>query len=229
MRIAKILMILTLSLAVFGYAEAQNINIDFGVGQSAITAPNTFGAASGQVGVWNNVDLGATSNLLDLSGNPTTASATVDAAVGTGYGGGCVGDLGALTNDNFYTTLPTWSVDLSGLTNGSYIVYLYGPSHDSVGTGNMVVNGVPVSSISGDGCSFVAGTNYTTVQVSVTSGSLLIAGTNIAQYAGLSGLQLIQQDAPAVPGTAGNPIFAPFPVICGVPGASSLCQTGTPQ
>ncbi len=30
--------------------------------------------------------------------------------------------------------------------------------------------------------------------------------------------------APAVPGTSGNPIFLPFPAICGVPGASFPCS-----
>lgn len=37
---------------------------------------------------------------------------------------------------------------------------------------------------------------------------------------------IIDGMAPAVPGTAGNPIFAPLPAICGVPGASSLCSQG---
>lgn len=31
----------------------------------------------------------------------------------------------------------------------------------------------------------------------------------------------------AAPGTAGNPIFPAFPAICGVPGASSLCEIVT--
>lgn len=225
MRRVIILLVLTFSFAVFDSAEAQNVNIDFG---SAAGAPsNAFGAASGQVGVWNTLGLGTTSSLLDITGVATTASATVNAAVDTGFAGiTCGGDIGTLVDDNFYTSGAAWSVDIGGLTNGTYSVYLYGPSHTGVETGNMIVNGIPVSSISGDGCSFVAGTNYTTVQVPVTNGTLSVAGTNVASYAGLSGLQLIQQETPSIPGVGNSIVFPPFPPVCGVPGNSLLCQTG---
>ena len=219
MRIVKILMILTLSFVAFDYADAQNLNVDFGSAHG--TPSNTFGAASGQVGTWNTLGLGTTSGLLDITGAATTVAVTVTSQTDTGSSGGsCGGDLGALLDDNFYTSGATWSVDLSGLTNGNYSVYLYGPNHTGVETGNMVVNGVAVASISGDGCSFIAGTTHTAIQVSVTNGTLSIAGTNIASFAGLGGLQLIEQ---ALPGVGNSYVFPPFPAICGVPGASFPC------
>jgi hypothetical protein len=65
----------------------------------------------------------------------------------------------------------------------------------------MLVNGVAFSSITGDDCSFQYGLTYTTVQVSVTDGTMTIsgdyAGTGFS-YAGLAGIQIIQTSAQGI-------------------------------
>jgi hypothetical protein len=186
------------SFAAFDYAAAQNLNIDLGAHFG--TPSNTFGAASAQAGMWNTLGLGATSNLDDFTGTTTTVGAVVTADFDEGWADNCTGDVHALLDDNIYSVEGnTWSVVLSGLTNGTYTVYLYGPTNALVPTGNMLVNGVSAPSITGDGCSFVDGTTYTTVQVSVTNGTMTISGSNPQSFAGLAGLQLIQQQQETVP------------------------------
>ena len=181
------------------YAEAQNINID--LGDYWGTPSNTFGAASGQTGVWNTLGLGAASNLQDITGTSTAVGATVTAGGGTGNMDICTEDVRLLISDNIYTLDGSWSVVLTGLTNGDYTVYLYGPRNTTVPTGNMLVNGVPVSSITGDSCTFTNGTTHTILPVSITTGTLDISGSNPPAYAGLAGIQLIQRgpNSTAVP------------------------------
>jgi hypothetical protein len=190
----------TLFIAAFDYAEAQNMNIDLGAAHG--TPSNTFGAASGQGGVWNTLVLGTTVGLPDITGVATAVNVTVTSDYDDGNAGNdeCSGDNEALLDDNIYSNLGnTWTVVLSGLTNGAYTIYLYGPTNWYVPTGNMLVNGVSVPSITGDSCAFVNGTNYTTVQVSITSGTLTISGTNPEGFSGLAGLQLIQQQQESIP------------------------------
>ena len=58
-----------------GSASGQSLNLDFG--EVANAPPATYGAASGQVGIWNSLLAphgSTTPSLLDLSGTPTAVS-----------------------------------------------------------------------------------------------------------------------------------------------------------
>jgi hypothetical protein len=180
---------------------AQNLNIDLSQAQG-FSPSNAFGAAANQAGTWNSLKLGTTPNLLGLNGASTSVSATVTAGTDLGTGGStCTGDLHLLLDDNIYTRSGTWTVALTGLTNGTYTLYLYEPTNDNVPTGQMTVNGVALAGITGHGCALTAGTTYTTTQVTVTTGNLTIIGTSPGtglDFAGLAGLQL-------APGQAGPP------------------------
>jgi len=167
---------------------AQDMNIDFG---DFFAAPSSTYAAAANPGTWNELGTGVLAPLVDLSGVPTGATLTVTADVPAGADGTCGGDEEALFGDNFYSSPGNpWNVTITGLTNGQYTVFLYGPTNPSVTTGATTVNGTPVASISGDGCGLVPGTTYTSVAVTVNAGSLTINGAD-ASYSGLGGLQLV--------------------------------------
>jgi hypothetical protein len=42
-----------------------------------------------------------------------------------------------------------WTLLFDGLTSGSYTIFLYGPEHPAVETGNMTVNGFAVPNVPG--------------------------------------------------------------------------------
>ena len=170
---------------------AQSLNIDFGSREG--TPSSGFGAAAHQAGAWNTLDLGATGSLLGLSGAPTAVRATVTAGAGDGWYPDCTGDVVALVGDNFFTFQGDWSVILTGLENGPYLAFLYGPINPAVPTGSMTANGLLVASVSGDTCDLSAGVSHASVVVTVTDGTLTIVGEPTQpspDFAGLAGLQL---------------------------------------
>jgi len=174
--------------------QAQNLNIDLGDHWDSPT--DAYGAASGQTGRWNNVEsLGVTPNLVDTAAVPTAVSITVTAGVVTGWTGNCVmGDANDLLGDNVFTFEGTWTVNLAGLTNGIYEVFLYAPGNPAVATGNMLVNGIAIASIPGDStCGLSEGVSWVSVTIAVVDGTLSLMGDWAGSgfdYAGLAGLQL---------------------------------------
>jgi hypothetical protein len=181
-------------------ALATPLNIDFGNQSPAPSA--SFGAASGQIGTWNNiVNLGATPGLVDVGGSPTGVSITVTAGTMAGFHGVGSGDGAHLMDDNFFSSNGNpWSVVLAGLSNGTYTIYLYEPSNEQVGTGSGVVNGVAFSNINGgfEAGTFVQGSNYLQLNgVTVTGGTLTATGSQPETFSGLAGMQLVPAAAAA--------------------------------
>jgi hypothetical protein len=177
---------------------AQSLNIDLGT-STAVPGPpsSSYGAAANQAGVWSRVGLGTTPALPDLTGAATTVSVAVTADSDQGAAATCTGDLGALVNDFVYSTA-SWNVALTGLTNGNYTLYLYEPEDESVTTGAMTVNGAPLPGLTGHTCVLTAGVMYTTTSVTVSSGTLTIAGTG-SEWVGLAGLQLVTGQPSGIP------------------------------
>ena len=174
-------------------AHATSINIDFGVTDT--TTPNTYGAA-GQAGTWNQItSLGVTNNLVDIAG--TTTSVALD--VGSDYFGNDCSTASTnnankpLLCDNFFSNISTsWSLDVTGLTNGTYNLILYAPSNSFVTTGNMIVNGTSVPELSGSLSNVLSdGLTYSIEQILVTNGQISLSGDPAStQFAGLSGIQI---------------------------------------
>jgi hypothetical protein len=164
-------------------ALASSLYIDFG---SSSAAPSSlFGAAAGTAGVWNNVSgLGTVADLFDAFGVRTDVDVTVSAESADGTGGGGTTDAYRLMQDNFYSTPgKTWSVWLSGLTDGLYDVYLYEPMNMFLGTGTGAVNGQTFSNING---------NF--------GGTLSATGGETGALSGLAGLQLVdRRPSPTTP------------------------------
>jgi hypothetical protein len=181
---------------------AQAFNVDLGATEG--TPSNFFGAAAQQQGTWNTLRLGTTNALFDVSGHVTAVSAKVTAQTDVGNAFDCTGDIHALLADNIFSSVNTafqgkYSVELTGLENGDYTVFLYAPRNSNVPTGVLTVNGVVRDEITGDFCSLLDGTTQTTAAVAVTNGKLSIAGAAKppASIAGLAGVQVVPPSATA--------------------------------
>lgn len=171
-------------------ASPDMFNIDFSSHWG--TPADTYGAAAAQSGVWNaHTDIaGGSVTLLDLAGGASAATIAVT-ATDDGWTGSAAGDTQLLLNDNFYLSGATWTVDIAGLVNTSYLLYIYGPAHTSVTTGDMTINGVSVTGIPG-GTTLVEGTSHVIHPITVTDGTISMSGTG-ASFVGLSGLQIVPQ------------------------------------
>ena len=182
--------------AISSLAQAAPVNIDFGSKYGA--PPNTYGAASGQTGTWNDIrNLGITSNLFDLDGNSTTVNITISAETITGSSY-YPGDAGLIVSDNFYVRANnSWNISLTNLNNGIYDVYLYMPHNIAVDTGAGNVNGISFTNISGDfGGTFIQGTNYHLLTgVTITDGTLSATGST-SSFSGLAGIQITPAAVP---------------------------------
>jgi hypothetical protein len=177
-------------------AQAASFNIDFG--SNFLTTNNSnFGAAANQAGQWNNITAtGTTSGLKDTSNATTSVNLSLSSTYSTtSHNPTPSTDLQRLVQDSFWATSgKSWTVTLSGLSNGAYNVFYYGPSHSILTTGTFSINGTGVASIRGDNTtSFVKGTNYDVLNnVSVSDGTLTLISTSSSGHRGLSGLQLVQ-------------------------------------
>jgi hypothetical protein len=198
MKLRKVAMPIFVLVAILfapGVAFAIGFNIDFGAGASGPGYPKltdpTFATPSGQLGEWNQVFI-STQFLDDLSGNQTAASITVT-ALADGYMA-TGGALTPLLGDYFYGHDPMWTVTVTGLDDGPYGIYIYGPCNTIVHTGDMLVNGTLVSNISGNTpTNWIWGTNYTGVGVDISGGQLTLEGidSGTATTYGLGGLQIV--------------------------------------
>jgi hypothetical protein len=186
-----------------GGALAESINIDFWNARG--TPSSAFGGAAGQPGTWASItSTGITSNLPGLDGSPTDVSLSLASPGALSMGtGGTSGALGALLDDNFFTSVGNssgWTVTLSGIDPGTYDVYVYAPANTSVSTGAYTINGVPMPSLPGADplTSFVLGTNYDVLSGLSVSGGTITLSSSDPWYVGLSGIQVVIPE----PGTA---------------------------
>jgi hypothetical protein len=183
------------------------LNLDFGT-YYGVPAP-TYGAASGQAGPWNLVGQVVT-GLTDLSGIVSGANVAVTVTpiggTGTHWGGTPTIDTQWLRRDAFYVAAGnTWSVDLTGLENGKFHVFLYASAEPGAPTGDMTVGGVAVPSFQGtaSGSTLIEGTDWVWVKVTITDGTLAISGSGTFS-SGLAGLQFVKKNSPANYCTAGT-------------------------
>jgi hypothetical protein len=195
-------------------AWAIPLNLDFGAKFSSAGPPaSSYGAMSGQTGDWNEIKNFVTSSgIVDLSGNATSVSISIPSSKMTmfGYIGftspSFLTDPRRLMNDFFNTAYGTsWSLSITGLTDGFYDVYLYEPNSKTVHLGDGSLNGVSFSSInatSQDNYPFQSGQSYVVLSNVMISGGLLNATAYKAGgYSGLAGMQLVQSDPVPEPAT----------------------------
>ncbi len=198
-------------------ASAQRMNID--INSNSLSAPlgggvpsATFGAASGQAGVWN--DFVGTANgvpsgaLFDLSGAVTGATITMTSASGgsiLGFNNATnSGDYALLMNDanQVGTVIQGGSrvYTLNGLINGMYSLYTYAaPPQGIAGQTTVSVSGAtspnPQVAIGpAINNTFALGATHTIHDVLVTNGTLTITVTapvNQGLSAYINGFQLV--------------------------------------
>jgi len=170
---------------------ATPVKIDFGYRYGP--PPDSYAAAGGLTGRWNEAGLGAT-NLLDLNGDVSGISVHVIADTDNGARPDTQdADDDYLLEDGFEESdADVWWVELAGLAPGDYRVRLYAPSESGVTTGVMSVGGIVVPELLGDpGSNLVEGDSWVSVDVTVVGNSLYVAGIRVGfPTVGLSGLQV---------------------------------------
>jgi hypothetical protein len=189
-------------------SEATSLNIDFGT--TLGTPANTYGAAAGQVGYWNGISSTGTINLRGLDGSllPGVDLTLNSVSLASNVGGPQYTYTGGdkqLIQDSFYVINGSWSLGLSGLDNGAYDLYVYGPRNELVSTSSFSVNGVQQSNLVtpiGGNPPLQEGVDYEIVKLLVSDHNISIAsGPDAGEFSGLAGLQLVQVAATPIPGT----------------------------
>ncbi len=167
-------------------------NVDLGVHWGPTV--DGHGAASGQIGPWNEVGLAGSAGLVDVIGRTTSVGVSVIAQTQTGWTGSGSTDAALLLEDNIFTSGSqggSWSVSFSGLEDGSYDVYLYAPANSAVSASGLQVNGADQPTLSGDDSgSYVEGVNFARIPVTVSGGVLSVVSVG-GSTSGLAGLQIV--------------------------------------
>jgi hypothetical protein len=202
-------------------AAATSIYIDFDQPIGGPGVPlNTYSAAAPMAGTWNGVlakdgvygSATVAGALFDISGT-ALPGVFVDLGGSTGIqptvnAPSTLGTHQALLGDYFDTSLapaPPWVLQINGITNGTYDIYVYAPSDPNLTTSAWSFpTGAPQTDIAGSTDSVLnLGIDYLLVQTTVTNNSLVLSSGSvggIAAPSGLAGIQLLQVSAVPVPG-----------------------------
>jgi hypothetical protein len=199
-------------------AVAQFIGFNIDYGTTAGTPSNTYGAASGQTGFWNNPNpaLGTTPvPLSDLSG--TTTSVTIQNSPTAGIfsfdNPDTVGDDGALYDDFIDVGVvgESIAITISGLGAGLYDVYTYAwASDDATFVSGVSVNGLPEQTVGGawPGTSTL-GVTYALHSLELNTGEdLVIVVTTVTGFGSVNGIQIVPVPEPASLGLLSLPVVA---------------------
>lgn len=196
---------------------AQSFNIDLDVSGGGPTVGQgvpspTFGAASGQVGVWNRVG-GASHNrthsLVDLQGATTSATMRFTDS-GGGGGSGWVGNTGdhrLLMNDYTTITIPC-TFTFSGLLPGRYSILTYGADAQGravplqVRIPGAVTEVLRTGTMPAPGNRFIEGVTHTVHEILLSGSTLqLVLSDPISNNPpdpSVNGLQLVYTPVPEV-------------------------------
>lgn len=192
-------------------ANAVSINIDFLNIKNIGVPPDSYGAAANQSGRWNQINEDATSPtaLQGLGGGSTFVQIELSAGLSDGSGNSALSaDDRALLADNFLAVGSPWTVDITGLTNGAYNVYVYAPTNGLVSTSAFSINGAVQVELSGSetNTTITEGTDYLVASTILTDGRIRIeSGSASGSFTGLSGLQIVA--AAVIPIPAALPLF----------------------
>jgi len=187
----------TASLCLVGTCAAQSFNID--IGNATPTPSSSFGAASGQTGVWNTYLGGTLGGLLDTGGNATgvSMSGTSGGFLGSFSDPTTLGDDDALMDDGMLIPVfETYTV--SGLAAGNYSIYYYVWTVSPLPTG-LDINGQGMQSIGGAWPGgYVAGTTHSVTSVQLAAGQDLVIDVHSINGAlgSFTGLQIVPVPAP---------------------------------
>lgn len=212
-------------------AAAQSFNID--VANLSGSPAATYGAASGQVGIWNVLTGGpagySAATINDLSGAATAIDLTVT-AVGNGLGDFSFNNAGTFGDDEFLMDdlqdvgnggTPSSTIwKFTGMANSNYQFYVYAWAPDSAAFVSFVseCGGVETMCSGAWPGGFSPGVTHVILDVAVTGGvfSLCVNGGGITgNFSGVNGIQSIQ-------GTVTDPGTA----LCFGDGTGAACPCG---
>ncbi len=185
-------------------SSATSLNIDFNQPIGGPGVPlSTFGGAAAQAGVWNGIlgKDGVYSSIVDLSGNVLTGvSVDLGGSMSITPVANAPASLGAnaaLLGDYFFAPsfVPNWTLQIKGITDGFYDVYVYAPADLSVSTSAWFFSNstTPQKHLNGSvdgtldlGIDFLVARTLVTGNALIMSSGVAPAGFGI----GLAGLQL---------------------------------------
>jgi hypothetical protein len=187
-----------------GTASAQ-FNVDFSSTGAASPAPgNSYGAASGQSGFWNNFTSATvvTAPLLDVGGSATAVTLTL-ASGGFMFDGSNSNPNGVITppgsDDEFFMD-DVWDapangfITLGNLPAGAYQLYVYGGSPDSATTFMNFIVGADSQFVGGQWTNpftFQQGVTHALFNVNHPGGDLTIFVPDVPGFESVNGLQVI--------------------------------------
>ncbi len=195
-------------------ASAQ-YNVDFSVptGFSSPPPANSYGAAAGQTGVWNNVTTDLTPNVpLQNTAGATTGVTLTLTPGGFMFDGADSLPNGIITapgsNDEFFMD-DVWdspaaaTISVGNLPAGPYQVYVYGGSPDS-GTTFMQFNvGAQTQQVGGtwsNPFTYQQGVTHALFNVNHPGGNLDIGVPDVTGFESVNGLQVVLVPEPATLG-----------------------------
>jgi hypothetical protein len=199
-------------------ASAMSIYVDFDQPTGGPGVPlSTYSAAAPTPGTWNGVlakdgvygSATAVGALVDISG-AALPGVFVDLGgsmqiLPTVNAPPSLGVHQALLGDYFDTSPPAWLLQINGITNGTYDVYVYAPADPNLPSSAWSFsNGGPQPNLTGSTDGILnLGLDYWLAQTTVTNNAMilnsgLVAG-GVAGPSGLSGIQLLQVTTVPIP------------------------------
>ncbi|MBC8108284.1 MAG: PEP-CTERM sorting domain-containing protein [Anaerolineae bacterium] len=196
-------------------ANAELINIDFSSTGVAGPAPaSSYGAASGQAGVWNNFTTAAVTSapLVDIGGNATAVTLSLTAG-GFMFDSANFAPNGTSTApgsneeflmDDVWDSPANAQITVGNLAAGAYALYVYGGSPDSgtvqmnfiVNGNSQFVGGVWVNPFDGPE-DYQVGVTHALFNVNHAGGNLVINVPDVAGFESVNGLQITAVPEPA--------------------------------
>ena len=180
-----------------GAAEVlgANYGLYVDVGTSAGAPGAGYAAAATAAGAWNSQDIG-TAPALERSGASSGATIEIASDSHFGIGAGATDAARLFVDDARDCTSPeAWSVSFDGLPDADYLVLVYAPFQEDRSTGDVLVNGAPLSPLPGDQVDLEEGVSFASVPATVAGGTLVVSGSDgtSPDCAGIAGVQLLPE------------------------------------
>ena len=178
---------------------AQSFNLDFHDAATPFGTPSpTYGAASGQTGTWNAISSVPIAGLRDVDGDLTPVEVALPDDIAfwnPDTGQSPTGPPAALIGDGVAPDPFTYDVVFTGLAPGSYDVYTYAASNQSIDVARITVDGVLKFLEARWNGAHTEGVDYVRHRADVdATGELRVTLSIIFGFMDFNGFQLVRVD-----------------------------------